>query len=502
MYDQFKEYGVVEAVYHPVVYVSGLPNVQPRELVIFENNVQGQVLRLHIDRVEVLLFSHHPVRVGLHVTRTGEQFTIALGDYLLGAVVDPLAIPLIARQEQTTTLTTAVEVSEIERLIAEQSTERRPIDSSPPSILIRKNIRRQLITGVTLVDNLLPLGMGQRELVVGDRKTGKTTFALSAIRGHVKNGGKAIYAAVGKKLNELEQVREYLATEKILDQVVVVGSTAQDASSLVFMTPYTAVTIAEYLMDQGNDILVVLDDLSTHAKYYREISLQAKQFPGRDSYPGDVFFTHARLLERAGNFTHQAGERSLTILPIAETVENDLTDYIVSNLIGITDGHLQFDTNEFIRGRRPAVNVSLSVTRVGKQTQNKLQQDVNRALLAFMNSYQKSVAFSHFGTELSAEIRQIIQTGNAIYDLFNQSAKDSIVRQVQIVLLGLIWIDRGSRLADMISIQRARNNLNTSYTQEQTTQELVAQILQAETWEQLTTNVDKVSPQLYKLCLA
>ncbi len=499
--NKYKEFGIVEAVFHPIAVVSGLPNVQPKEVVIFDNNIRGQVLRLSRSTAEILLYSHHPVRVGQQLTRTGEPLKIPVGSYILGQVVDPLGKLLLPIEQAATSFTTELEPGYWDKYVIDKAEDQRLIDAPQiKKLLDRVEIRRQLVTGVTLVDLLLPMGKGQRELVVGDRKTGKTSFVLSAMKAQIEMGGVVVYSAIGKKSIEIEMLREFSVRHKMLQSMVIVATTAHDSASLIYSAPFSAMTIAEYLRDNGNDVLVVLDDLSTHAKFYREISLLAHQFPGRDSYPGDIFFTHARLLERAGNYKHQEkGEAAITCLPMAETQENDLSDYIVSNLIGITDGHILFDKNEYIKGRRPAVNVSLSVTRVGKQTQTPLNQEINRKVLAFLGQYERSQVYSHFGSELNQTVHQVLDKGNLLYTLFSQSPEEIVPRSIQIISVALIWLDllSPSQLGVFIGFRKC---LVQMYAGDKVFRETIDKAINVDKFEDLLVNVKAISPHIFAQC--
>src|SRR5258708_6702594 len=268
--------------------------------------------------------------------------------------------------------------------------ELRDIDAKPVGISGRQKITSPRVTGISLIDLLIPLGRGQRELIIGDRKTGKTSLLMTTIKKQVSEGVIAIYAAIAKKKSDIKRLQEFFVQEQIMDKVIIVATSSYDSPSLIYQTPYAAMAIAEYFRDQGIHSLLILDDLSTHAKFYRELSLLARRFPGRDSYPGDIFYVHSRLLERGGNFKHKtAGEVSITVLPVVEIVEGDFTGYISTNVMGITDGHIYLDSNIYYQGMRPAVNIPLSVTRVGRQTVDKLTRDVNKNLTSFLANYEK-----------------------------------------------------------------------------------------------------------------
>lgn len=418
------EVGFIEEVNGSFAYVSGLPTVRPAEMVAFEDGNFGQVLSLSRERCEVLSFAAPFLRVGERVARTNHFLEIAVGEAVLGRTIDPFCRPL----DWATPLPAL--------------TEKRPLEAPPLGIAARKRITRSLQTGVTLVDLLLPLGKGQRELVVGDRKTGKTSFLLQVILTQARQKVVCIYAAVGRKRTDIKKIEEFLRREKINENVVLVAASSQDPPGLIYLAPFTALTLAEYFRDLGRDVLVILDDLSTHAKFYREVSLLGKRFPGRDSYPGDIFYLHSRLVERAGNFLHPSqGEVSITCLPVVETIEGDFTGYIQTNLMAMTDGHLYFDSGLFARGRRPAVNPFLSVTRVGRQTQTPVKRDINREVTALLALFEETSGLAHFGLSFSESIKQTMSMGERLYTLFDQPPAKIVPENAQIVLFGLVWSD-------------------------------------------------------------
>ncbi len=417
------EYGIVEQINYPIATVVGLPNVKLREIILFESGKSGEVFSIGRETVQVLIFSIDPASIGERVVSEKNYLTVPVGESLLGHIVDPLGV----------SLTTSPGFKKPEKTL--------PIESIPLGIDKRRRIRKAFSTGVALVDVMIPLGCGQKELIIGDRKSGKTSFLLSAIKTQANAGTIVVYAAIAKKKGDIKKIEQFIKDEKLERAVIVVATTSYDSPSLIYLTPFSAMAIAEYFRDKGQDVLVVLDDLSSHARFYREISLLARRFPGRDSYPGDIFYTHARLLERAGNFFHpEKGEASITVLPVAEVVEGDLTGYIPTNLMSITDGHIFFDSNVFFQGRRPAINMSLSVTRVGRQAQSDLLRSVNRELTAFFALYEKMQNLSHFGAELTDTVKKILATGETLYALFDQSYKVILPAEVQLILVSLAWL--------------------------------------------------------------
>jgi F-type H+-transporting ATPase subunit alpha len=415
------EYGVVYQVSHPIVFIEGLPMVRSHEVIVFENGQKGEIFTIDRGKVEARVFSHEPIKVGTKVTRTDKTLSIAVGKELLGQAINPLGEPL----DPSTKFTPPKEY--------------RDLDTNPVGISGRKKITVQLTTGISLVDLLLPLGRGQRELIIGDRKTGKTSFLMTTIKKQAYEGVICIYAAIAKKKSDIKKMQEFFVQEKIMDKIIIVATSSYDSPTLIYQTPYTAMAIAEYFRDQGINTLLILDDLSTHAKFYRELSLLARRFPGRDSYPGDIFFVHSKLLERAGNFKHPtAGEVSITCLPVIEIIEGDFTGYISTNVMGITDGHIYLDSNIYYQGMRPAVNIPLSVTRVGRQTLSKLSRDINKNLTAFLTSYDKLQNLSHFGQELTDEVKKSLRLGQLIYSFFNQPYQMVVPKIVQMIILSMI----------------------------------------------------------------
>ena len=420
--DKTGEYGVVCEVHHPIVFLEGLPNVKLHEVVIFESGQKGEVFAINQGKIEARIFSREPVRVGTKAARTDELLSIPVGNELLGQIIDPLG-------------------ESFDKTISFKPPDKqRELDVRPIGISGRQKIDTQMATGVALIDLLIPIGKGQRELIIGDKKTGKTSLLLSAIKKQTNEGSVAIYTANGKKKSEIKRIREFFVKEKIIDKVVMVAASSYDSPSLIYQTPYAAMTIAEHFRDQGIHSLLILDDMSTHAKFYRELSLLSKRFPGRDSYPGDIFYVHSRLLERAGNFKHKdKGQVAITCLPVVEIIEGDLAGYISTNLMGITDGHIYLDSDIFYKGIRPAVNIHLSVTRVGRQTLGKLPREVNKVLMAFLSRYDKLQNLSHFGAELTEDVKKALKLGEMIYVFFNQHFEETIPIIVQLIILSMLF---------------------------------------------------------------
>lgn len=474
-----EEIGYVEEVVQSLVLVSGLPNSQPQEIIIFEDNSLGQVFSLSKDHVNVLMFSKNQIKVGMKATRTRETLQIPIHYEVLGHIMNPLG-----------------KIVDNTPLMNPPKASQQPIEVTPPNIKMRTRIAAPLDTGVALVDMMVPIGRGQRELVIGDRKTGKSNFLLKTVLTQAIQGTVCIYAAIGKKKMDIKRAQEFFVKHAVMNMVIIVASDSQDSSGMIYLTPYTAMSIAEYFRDQGRNVLVVLDDLSTHAKYYREISLLAKRFPGRNSYPGDIFYVHAKLLERAGNFTTPKGEASITCLPIVESIQGDLTGYIQTNIMSMTDGHIFFDSDLFAKGRRPAVNPFLSVTRVGRQTQTTLKKEVNRELNSFLTLYEKMQNFVHFGAELSDSIKLTLATGERILTFFDQSPFGVIPQKIQTVTFTLLWsgtwVDK-----DIPTMKKEMEYLIEIYKQNRELRKLVDELVEgSDTFNTLINNVRKLAPKI------
>jgi F-type H+-transporting ATPase subunit alpha len=419
--ESISEIGFVEKASSAVVKISGLPKTKTNEIVLFETGETGIVLSFASETVEVLVFSKNPIGHGTKVVRTNEFLKIPVGKELFGKIIDPLGNPL--------TTTGAYK----------KPAESREINIIATGILSRKTISKQLETGIPAADLVMPLGFGQKELIIGNRKTGKTNFLMQTILAQARQKHVCIYTAIGKKGLDVKNAENFFKKHEIINQVIIVATSSNSPIGLSHLAPFSAMTISEYFRDQGYDVLLVLDDLTTHAKYYREISLLEKKFPGRNSYPGDIFYTHAKLLERAGNFITPKGEKAITCLPVAETIQGDLSGYIQTNLMSMTDGHLYFDSDLFAKGRRPAINPFLSVTRVGRQTQSTLKRGINREILSFLTIYEKMQNFSHFGAELTESSKATLAIGEKIIKFLNQGPATTMPINFQILLFSMLW---------------------------------------------------------------
>ena len=431
-------YGEVIEVKFPLISIKGLPRVRINETIVFETGELGSVFNIEKDCVKALLYSSKTPKIRSQVAPLGKPLGINISSQFLGKTINPLGK---LHNDETDPNYNDLQF--------------RQIFTDPPPLHQRAAIKEAYITGLTKIDLLLPLGKGQRELILGDSKTGKTSLMLSIIEAQAsKENGVIIYAGIGKKASEIAFMRQFLSEKNLADKAVIVTSTASDNSSLVYITPYAAMTVAEYFAEAGKDVTVIFDDLSIHAVRYREIALLSNRFPGRESYPGDIFYAHASLLERAGYFKIKSNATySITCFPIASTVEGDITSYISTNLMSITDGHILFDADIYNKGQRPAVNIPLSVTRVGRQTQSDLLREITVEILSTLASYDKMKNITHLGSEVSEESIKIIKKGMA-YEVMLHQESGTIDRYLQVIVFGLANLN-----TDLFQSQKIYDNL-------------------------------------------
>ncbi|MBP5429521.1 MAG: F0F1 ATP synthase subunit alpha [Elusimicrobiaceae bacterium] len=401
------EVGTVIQVGDGIARVYGLNNVKASELVDFGHGVKGMALNLEYDNVGcVLMGPDHLVQEGDVVKRTGEVISIPVGAGMIGRVVDPLGNPLDGKG-------------------AIKTDKNMPLDIVAPGIIDRQPVKQPLQTGLKAIDAMVPIGKGQRELIIGDRQTGKTAIAIDTIinQKNIPENERCIciYVAVGQKQSTVAQVVKTLSDFGAMEYTIVVSATASDPASLLYIAPYAGCAIGEYFMWQGKDVLIVYDDLSKHAQAYRQMSLLLRRPPGREAYPGDVFYLHSRLLERACKLSKENGGGSLTALPIIETQANDVSAYIPTNVISITDGQIYLESSLFLSGIKPAINVGLSVSRVGGSAQRKTVRKIAGTLRIDLSQYQELAGFAQFGSELDKESQRQIARGKRMTELLKQN---------------------------------------------------------------------------------
>ena len=422
------EVGQVISVGDGVARVHGLDNVQAGEMVEFPGGIKGMALNLETDNVGVVIFGDdRDIREGDVVKRSGAIVDAPVGKGLLGRVVDALGNPIDGKGD-----------------IA--ATERRLVELKAPGIIPRKSVHEPVQTGIKALDALVPIGRGQRELIIGDRQTGKTAVALDTIINQkAVNAGKdeskklyCIYVAIGQKRSTVAQVVKTLTDNGAMDYTVVVAATASDPAPMQFLAPYTGCTIGEYFRDNGMHALIIYDDLSKQAVAYRQMSLLLRRPPGRDAYPGDVFYIHSRLLERAAKLNDDEGGGSLTALPVIETQGGDVSAYIPTNVISITDGQIFLESKLFYKGVRPAINVGLSVSRVGSAAQTKAMKKVAGSIKLELAQYREMEAFSQFASDLDASTQKLLARGARLTELLKQAQYKplSVAEQVASIYAG------------------------------------------------------------------
>jgi F-type H+-transporting ATPase subunit alpha len=411
------ETGTVVAVGDGVAKVFGLEKAMAGELVDFGGGVSGMVLNLEEESVGIAILGDDTlIKEGSTVKRTNKIVQVPFGEALLGRVVNALGVPIDGKGELKTSTYRKIEIK-------------------APGIVDRKGVNEPLQTGIKAIDAMIPIGRGQRELIIGDRQTGKTAVAVDAIINQKGRGVFCIYVAIGQKQSTVAQVVDKLKQEGALDHTIVVAATASDQAPLQFLAAYTGVTMGEWFRDNGKHALIVYDDLTKQAQAYRQLSLLLRRPPGREAYPGDVFYLHSRLLERAAKLSDKLGGGSLTALPIIETQAGDVSAYIPTNVISITDGQIYLETDLFNSGQRPAVNVGLSVSRVGGNAQIKAMKQVAGTLRLDLAQFREKAAFAQFGSDLDAATQRQLARGSRLVEILKQGqyAPVSVERQVLII---------------------------------------------------------------------
>ena len=413
------EGGVVIASADGIVQVDGMDRAVYGEIVTFENGAKGMVESVDPGKLGVMLFDGaESVGVGTLVTRSGKRAGIPVGDAFLGRVIDPLGEPIDGKGPI-------------------ESVGYNPIEKQAPGILERQSVDTPLHTGILAIDSMFPIGRGQRELIIGDRQTGKTSIATDAILNQKDTGVLCIYVAIGQKASSIARVAGDLKKHGAMDYTTIVAATASDSAPLQYSAPYAGTALAEYFMAQGKSVLIVYDDLSKHAVAYRAISLLLRRSPGREAYPGDVFYLHSRLLERSCRMRDDLGGGSITALPIVETQAGDVSAYIPTNVISITDGQIFLESALFNAGNRPAVNVGLSVSRVGGAAQTKAMKKANANLRIELAQYKDMESFAQFSSDLDAETRRQLEHGKALMEMLKQPLYQPKSDAEQVVILTL-----------------------------------------------------------------
>ena len=433
--EQIEEIGEVSFIGDGIARVIGLTNVMAGELVEFENGAYGMAQNLEKNDVGVIIFGgYENIHEGEPVKRTGRILDVPVGDALIGRVVDALGRP-------------------IDGLGAIETTKKRPVENEAPGVMQRQSVKQSLPTGLKVVDALVPIGKGQRELIIGDRKTGKTSIAVDTILNQKGKDTLCIYVAIGQKESTVKALVETLKRYGAMEYTTVVSASASQPAPMLYIAPYAGTAMGEEWMYQGRDVLIVYDDLSKQAAAYREISLLLRRPPGREAYPGDVFYLHSRLLERAAKLSDELGAWSLTALPIIETQAGDISAYIPTNVISITDGQIFLESDLFYSGVRPGLSAGLSVSRVGGSAQIKAMKKVSGTLRIDLASYRELEAFTQFGSDLDAATQQKLNRGKRTVEVLKQDVHQPLPIEYQVSIL--FALTHG--LLDAIPIDRIKS---------------------------------------------
>ena len=414
---EISDFGTVIQVGDGIARVYGLENCMSGELLEFPGNTYGMAMNLEEDNVGVVIMgSDREIKEGDIVKPTGKVAEVPVGDAMMGRVVNALGQPIDGKGPIV-------------------SSESRPIEYPAPGVLQRKSVNQPLQTGIKAIDSMIPIGRGQRELIIGDRQTGKTAIAIDTILNQKGEDVICIYVAIGQKKSTVAQLVQNLEDKGAMDYTIVVSATASDVAPLQYIAPYAGCAIGEYFMYQGKDVLIVYDDLSKHAVAYRAMSLLLRRPPGREAYPGDVFYLHSRLLERAAKLSDELGGGSITALPIIETQAGDVSAYIPTNVISITDGQIYLETELFFTGQRPAVNAGISVSRVGGNAQIKAMKKVASSVKLELAQYRELASFSQFGSVVDADTKARLDHGQVLMEILKQPQYQPIPVEKQVMII-------------------------------------------------------------------
>ena len=415
--DESKETGQVIWVGDGIATIYGIDHAMYGEIVIFDNGVKGMVQDIRANEIGVILFGRDTgIKEGTKVVRTKKKAGIPVGDAFVGRIIDALGAPIDGKGEI-------------------ESTDYRPIEQEAPGIVDRKSVDEPLQTGILAIDSMFPIGKGQRELIIGDRQTGKTSIAIDAMLNQKGKDVICIYVAIGQKASTVAKIVNTLTKNDAMDYSIIVSATASDPAPLQYIAPYSATALAEYFMHKGQDVLIVYDDLSKHAVAYRALSLLLERSPGREAYPGDVFYLHSRLLERSSKLNDELGGGSITALPIIETQAGDVSAYIPTNVISITDGQIFLESDLFFSGMRPAVNVGLSVSRVGGAAQTKAMKKASGSIRIDLAQYREMEVFTQFASDLDDATKAQLQHGKALMELLKQPLCHPLSMHEQVMTL-------------------------------------------------------------------
>lgn len=479
-----EEVGFVKSIRNFLIYLDGLPSLKIDDIVQNDQGIRAWVSALLPDRIEALILDEGQVMPGQLFKTTGKKLELPAGEFLLGRSIDPLGVPIDGIGPLGNTKTDTLS----------------ELDKAAPGISAREFINKQFDTGVTLVDTLIPLGRGQRELVIGDARSGKTDFLLDLIVNQKKTGVICIFASIGKPVAEVRGLIDLLKQNQALEHTVIIASSSTDLAPLIFLTPQTALSIAEYFQSLGKDVLVILDDMGTHAKIHREISLLGNKSPGRESYPGDIFYQHSHLLERAGSFKKEFGGGSITALPVIELNLNDFTTFIPTNLMSMTDGHLLFRSAFYNQGQRPAIDIPLSVSRVGQQTQNRLQNLLSTHIKQVLAQAGQLETVSRFSFELPMETQLLLKQQTFLEELVKQPPRVRLSKEVQTCLLALVFTSFIEN-KEANFIRENQNKIIELLEKDVEISQVTKKIFSLETEKQLLDELEKVVGRMNELLI-
>lgn len=477
-----EEVGYVVSARDFMVRLDGLPSIRVNDMVLSEDGTRGWVNAVKEDLVEVLMLDEEKIIPKKLFKKARDRLGFTVGDFLLGRAVNPLGIPIDGKGPFSKS-----PVSEILEL-----------EQPAPGIESRQFISDQFLTGITLIDTLIPLGKGQRELVLGDGHSGKTGFLLDVIINQKNTGIICIYASIGKPSVTVRNLIDVLKSNGALSYSVVVAASSSDSAPLIFLTPKTAFTIAQYFQKKGKDVLLILDDLGTHAKIYREIALLADKPPGKQSYPGDMFYQHAHLMERAGNFLKPFGGGSITALPVLELELDNFTAIIPTNLMSMTDGHLLFKSSLRAQGQTPAIDISLSVSRVGRQTQDPVSNLLSTKVRQVLSEATDLETISRFSSELPPDTQLILRRKDQIMEFLKQDPLTPISKPIQVILLALPFTSF-LKDKDKSFVEKNRRILADAFLQNPKLLPITRQISKLKTDEQLIQLLEGVTAELAKM---
>lgn len=482
--NQTKEVGYVVSSRDFLVYLDGFPSVKINDLVESESGPRGWVNSLSKDLVEVLMLDGGSLKPNEGFHLLPNPLGISVGEFLLGRAINPLSVPIDGKG--------LLQKGKDAKVL--------PLDKVAPGIEAREFITEQFLTGITIVDNLVPLGRGQRELILGDAHSGKTQFLIDVIVNQKGSNTICIYASIGKSAVSVRNLIDTLRANGALSYTTIIAASSSESAPLIFLTPKTAFTIAEYFQRLGKDVLLILDDLGIHAKIHREIALLSERPPGKESYPGDTFHQHAVLMERAGKFNKEAGGGSITALPVAELNLSDFTTLIPTNLMAMTDGHLFFKSNLYTQGQRPAIDISLSVSRVGRQTQDRLSNLLSAKIRFLLSEAADLETISRFSSELPPQTRLTLLQKDLIMELLKQDPLTLIPKQIQSLLIALPFT---TFLQDKnkIFIEKYKKVIIDAFGKNTSLVKIAKAVDKMKTEEELIGAIETVVPLLNKLCV-